>query len=145
MKTSFNQDALSTIYTYYRTHIALIVLPLTIDTLEIRSSSQKGLSVPDASLVPVSSTIDVIELMNLGQRNRAVGATALNDRSSRSHRCGIFYIHFLALHSCFCDDISWTQLTIVFFQISIWQLLDCSCSRKRFGIWSNPSWMHAFG
>ncbi|XP_019440738.1 PREDICTED: kinesin-like protein KIN-14I isoform X2 [Lupinus angustifolius] len=55
--------------------------------LEIRSSSHKGLSVPDASLVPVSSTIDVIELMNRGQRNRAVGATALNDRSSRSHSC----------------------------------------------------------
>ncbi|TKY61748.1 Kinesin-4 protein [Spatholobus suberectus] len=54
---------------------------------KIRSSSQKGLSVPDASLVHVSSTIDVIELMNLGQRNRAVGATALNDRSSRSHSC----------------------------------------------------------
>ncbi|KAF1894121.1 hypothetical protein Lal_00004040 [Lupinus albus] len=50
-------------------------------------SSHKGLSVPDASLVPVSSTIDVIELMNRGQRNRAVGATALNDRSSRSHSC----------------------------------------------------------
>ncbi|KAK7277786.1 hypothetical protein RJT34_22803 [Clitoria ternatea] len=50
-------------------------------------NSQKGLSVPDASLVPVSSTNDVIELMNLGQRNRAVGATALNDRSSRSHSC----------------------------------------------------------
>ncbi|CAL0311125.1 unnamed protein product [Lupinus luteus] len=55
--------------------------------LEIRSSSHKGLSVPDASLVRVSSTIDVIELMNRGQRNRAVGATALNDRSSRSHSC----------------------------------------------------------
>ncbi|KAF3436496.1 hypothetical protein FNV43_RR23588 [Rhamnella rubrinervis] len=47
----------------------------------------KGLSVPDANLVPVSSTSDVIDLMNLGQRNRAVGATALNDRSSRSHSC----------------------------------------------------------
>lgn len=56
------------------------------DTLEIRNSSQTGLSVPDANLVPVSSTADVIDLMNLGQRNRAVGATALNDRSSRSHR-----------------------------------------------------------
>ncbi|KAK6120168.1 hypothetical protein DH2020_046074 [Rehmannia glutinosa] len=42
--------------------------------------------VPDASLVHVSSTSDVIDLMNIGQRNRAVGATALNDRSSRSHR-----------------------------------------------------------
>ncbi|PON40537.1 Kinesin-like protein [Parasponia andersonii] len=49
--------------------------------------SQTGLSVPDANLVPVSSTADVIDLMNLGQKNRAVGATALNDRSSRSHSC----------------------------------------------------------
>ncbi|KAL2485754.1 P-loop nucleoside triphosphate hydrolase superfamily protein with CH (Calponin-like proteiny) domain [Abeliophyllum distichum] len=35
----------------------------------------------------VSSTADVIDLMIVGQRNRAVGATALNDRSSRSHSC----------------------------------------------------------
>ncbi|RHN81075.1 putative minus-end-directed kinesin ATPase [Medicago truncatula] len=54
---------------------------------KIRSNSQRGLSVPDASLVQVSSTNDVIELMNLGHKNRAVGATALNDRSSRSHSC----------------------------------------------------------
>nr|GME14213.1 kinesin-like protein KIN-14I [Ipomoea batatas] len=54
--------------------------------LEIRSCSQ-GLAVPDASVVRVTSTSDVIDLMNLGQRNRAVGATALNDRSSRSHSC----------------------------------------------------------
>ncbi|KAL6968571.1 hypothetical protein U1Q18_034373 [Sarracenia purpurea var. burkii] len=46
-----------------------------------------GLNVPDASLVRVSSTPDVIDLMKLGQRNRAVSATALNDRSSRSHSC----------------------------------------------------------
>ncbi|KAG6426838.1 hypothetical protein SASPL_111072 [Salvia splendens] len=50
-------------------------------TLEIRNSSQTGLSVPDASLVRVASTTDIIDLMNLGHRNRAVGATALNDRS----------------------------------------------------------------
>ncbi|KAJ4892530.1 P-loop nucleoside triphosphate hydrolases superfamily protein with CH (Calponin Homology) domain [Raphanus sativus] len=55
--------------------------------LLIRNSSQKGLSVPDASLVPVSSTYDVIDLMKLGHKNRAVGSTALNDRSSRSHSC----------------------------------------------------------
>ncbi|KAI3773177.1 hypothetical protein L6452_04380 [Arctium lappa] len=40
-----------------------------------------------ASLVHVTSMYDVIDLMNLGHRNRAVGATALNDRSSRSHSC----------------------------------------------------------
>ncbi|CAN0889089.1 Kinesin-like protein KIN-14I [Linum grandiflorum] len=61
-----------------------ILLPLSV---EIRNSSQTGLNVPDANLVPVSSTSDVIDLMNLGHRNRAVGATALNDRSSRSHSC----------------------------------------------------------
>ncbi|CAH9112626.1 unnamed protein product [Cuscuta europaea] len=54
--------------------------------LEIRSSSQ-GLAVPHASVVRVTSTSDIIDLMNIGQKNRAVGATALNDRSSRSHSC----------------------------------------------------------
>lgn len=55
--------------------------------LEIKNTSQKGLAVPDASIVPVTSTSDVVELMNQGQRNRAVGSTAINDRSSRSHSC----------------------------------------------------------
>lgn len=55
--------------------------------LEIRNSPQNGISVPDANLVPVSSTYDVIELMNIGHRNRVVCSTALNDRSSRSHSC----------------------------------------------------------
>ncbi|KAL6208232.1 hypothetical protein ACLB2K_019183 [Fragaria x ananassa] len=55
--------------------------------LEIRNSSQTGYSVPDANVIRVSSTCDVIDLMNLGHKNRVVGATALNDRSSRSHSC----------------------------------------------------------
>ncbi|KAK8559951.1 hypothetical protein V6N13_061425 [Hibiscus sabdariffa] len=33
----------------------------------------------------VNSTADVLELMNIGLMNRAVGATVLNERSSRSH------------------------------------------------------------
>uniref|UniRef100_A0A803LQG9 Uncharacterized protein n=1 Tax=Chenopodium quinoa TaxID=63459 RepID=A0A803LQG9_CHEQI len=41
-----------------------------------------GLAVPDASMHPVKSTNDVLELMNIGFMNRAVGATALNERSS---------------------------------------------------------------
>ncbi|KAK7337711.1 hypothetical protein VNO77_18297 [Canavalia gladiata] len=56
-------------------------------TDEIRNSSHNGINVPDANLVPVSCTSDVINLMNLGHKNRAVGATAMNDRSSRSHSC----------------------------------------------------------
>ncbi|KAL5853916.1 hypothetical protein ACOSQ3_009034 [Xanthoceras sorbifolium] len=54
---------------------------------EIRNSSQNGINVPEANLVPVSSTSDVINLMNLGHKNRAVSSTAMNDRSSRSHSC----------------------------------------------------------
>ncbi|KAJ7963561.1 Kinesin-like protein [Quillaja saponaria] len=54
--------------------------------LDIRNNSQmNGLNVPDASLVRVTCTQDVLDLMRIGQKNRAVGATALNERSSRSH------------------------------------------------------------
>ncbi|KAH1135957.1 hypothetical protein GYH30_013582 [Glycine max] len=45
----------------------------------------KGLAVPDASLFPVKSPSDVIKLMDIGLKNRAIGATAMNERSSRSH------------------------------------------------------------
>ncbi|RXH82195.1 hypothetical protein DVH24_036536 [Malus domestica] len=60
---------------------------------EIRNSSQNGINVPEANLVPVSSTSDVIYLMNLGHKNRSVSATAMNDRSSRSHSCLTVHIH----------------------------------------------------
>ncbi|KAH7296834.1 hypothetical protein KP509_26G041000 [Ceratopteris richardii] len=54
--------------------------------LEIRNNSQQnGLNVPDASMMSVNCTQDVLDLMSLGHKNRAVGSTALNERSSRSH------------------------------------------------------------
>ncbi|KAG6634066.1 kinesin-like protein KIN-14J isoform X1 [Carya illinoinensis] len=49
------------------------------------TTQPNGLAVPEASIHPVQSTADVLELMNIGLMNRAVGATALNERSSRSH------------------------------------------------------------
>ncbi|KAK4439665.1 Kinesin-like protein KIN-14F, partial [Sesamum alatum] len=62
------------------------VRDLLVSDGNIRNNSQlNGLNVPDASLVPVKCTQDVLDLMRIGQRNRAVGATALNVRSSRSH------------------------------------------------------------
>ncbi|KAJ4725383.1 Kinesin-like protein [Melia azedarach] len=62
--------------------------------LDIRNTAQaNGLNVPDASLIPVTSTVDVLELMRIGQKNRAVGATALNVRSSRSH--SVLTVHVL--------------------------------------------------
>ncbi|XP_040963378.1 kinesin-like protein KIN-14J [Gossypium hirsutum] len=55
-------------------------------TFGIWSPSQpNGLAVPEASMHSVKSTTEVLELMNIGLRNRAVGSTALNERSSRSH------------------------------------------------------------
>ncbi|XP_024516224.1 kinesin-like protein KIN-14I isoform X1 [Selaginella moellendorffii] len=54
--------------------------------LEIRNSChQNGLNVPNAIMLAVTSTVDVLELMKSGEKNRAIGATALNERSSRSH------------------------------------------------------------
>ncbi|XP_018508894.1 kinesin-like protein KIN-14P [Brassica rapa] len=51
----------------------------------LSTTSENGLAVPDASMYPVTSTSDVITLMDIGLQNRSVGATAMNERSSRSH------------------------------------------------------------
>jgi kinesin family protein C2/C3 len=49
------------------------------------TTQPNGLAVPDASMHSVNSMKDVLELMNIGLMNRATSATALNERSSRSH------------------------------------------------------------
>ncbi|KAJ7515469.1 hypothetical protein O6H91_22G014400 [Diphasiastrum complanatum] len=71
----------------YNEHIRdLLVTDGTKKNLEIRNNSQhNGLHVPDANLVTVKSTEDVLELIKVGQKNRTVSATALNEHSSRSH------------------------------------------------------------
>uniref|UniRef100_A0A7N2M913 Kinesin KP1 n=1 Tax=Quercus lobata TaxID=97700 RepID=A0A7N2M913_QUELO len=72
----------------------LLFSTLTPCTLDIRNNSQlNGLNVPDASLVRVTCTRDVLDLMRIGQKNRAVGATALNERSSRSHSVLTVHVH----------------------------------------------------
>ncbi|KAL9306559.1 Kinesin-like protein KIN-14O [Arabidopsis thaliana] len=59
---------------------------LDFHTLGILSTTQQnGIAVPDASMYPVTSTSDVLELMSIGLQNRVVSSTALNERSSRSH------------------------------------------------------------
>jgi len=64
----------------------------------LNASQPNGLAVPDATLHPVNSTSDVIQLMRMGLANRAVGSTALNERSSRSHRL-ISMLHNTVLFS----------------------------------------------
>ncbi|KAL0665015.1 hypothetical protein Bca4012_101853 [Brassica carinata] len=61
------------------------VLDLLSDDRILSTTSENGLAVPDASMYPVTSTLDVITLMDIGLENRSVGATAMNERSSRSH------------------------------------------------------------
>ncbi|KAK4567720.1 hypothetical protein RGQ29_003466 [Quercus rubra] len=62
-------------YVYFWTRVTIATCPMHWSTGPV----------PDASMQPVNSTSDVIEIMDTGLRNRAVGATALNERSSRSH------------------------------------------------------------
>ncbi|KAL3533752.1 hypothetical protein ACH5RR_007273 [Cinchona calisaya] len=79
---------------------------LTIIKLEIRSClGEDNVALPDASMHHVMSTSDVIRLMKFGETNRAVGSTAINNRSSRSH--SVLTIHVNGedvsggrIHSC---------------------------------------------
>lgn len=65
---------------------------LDLHTLGIWNATlPNGLAVPEASMYSVQSTADVLELMNIGLMNRAVCSTALNERSSRSHRLYFLY------------------------------------------------------
>ncbi|XP_062218651.1 kinesin-like protein KIN-14D [Phragmites australis] len=62
------------------------ILFLNLHTLGIQNTTQpNGLAVPDATMCPVNSTPHVIKLMQTGHNNRAMSATAMNERSSRSH------------------------------------------------------------
>ncbi|KAF7804066.1 kinesin-like protein KIN-14L [Senna tora] len=65
----------------------------TDNRLEIRSCNENGLSLPDATLRSVKSTHDVLSLMKLGEVNRAVSSTAINNRSSRSHSVLTVHVH----------------------------------------------------
>ncbi|KAG6405227.1 hypothetical protein SASPL_132813 [Salvia splendens] len=86
-----NYRALRDLFNFSKARMDLVEYEVGVQMVEIyneqiRNNSQlNGLNVPDASLVPVKCTQDVLDLMRIGQRNRAVGATALNVRSSRSH------------------------------------------------------------
>ncbi|KAI3427016.1 hypothetical protein D9Q98_006959 [Chlorella vulgaris] len=55
-------------------------------SLQLVNTQRSGSNVPEATQVPVSCTEDVLEVMERGQRNRAVAETKMNSRSSRSHQ-----------------------------------------------------------
>lgn len=106
---------------------------LTTSTLEIRSCmSENGLALPDATLRPVKSTMDVINLMKLGEMRRAIGSTAINTRSSRSHRSIVHFLkairhfhhspatNFVSAACCPSMSMAWMHLEACFRAVSIW-------------------------
>lgn len=51
----------------------------------IREDPDEGIIVHNATVIPVSSAAEVVSAVSTGQAKRAVGETAANERSSRSH------------------------------------------------------------
>ncbi|KAK6785704.1 hypothetical protein RDI58_019159 [Solanum bulbocastanum] len=80
-----NYRALRDLFSNTKARQDMIEYEVGVQMIEIYNEQLNGLNVPDASLIPVTCTQDVLDLMRIGQKNRAVGATALNERSSRSH------------------------------------------------------------
>ncbi|KAI9081116.1 hypothetical protein K1719_036875 [Acacia pycnantha] len=80
-----NYRALNDLFSISESRKSSVVCEIGVQIVEIYNEQHKGLAVPDANLVPVKSTSDVMDLMNTGVKNRASSATAMNERSSRSH------------------------------------------------------------
>ncbi|KAE9455972.1 hypothetical protein C3L33_12127, partial [Rhododendron williamsianum] len=59
----------------------------------VSCDSENGPSVPDATMHSVKSTSDVLSLMKLGEVNRVVSSTAINNQSSRSHSILTVLVH----------------------------------------------------
>ncbi|KAL6653723.1 hypothetical protein ACP70R_008647 [Stipagrostis hirtigluma subsp. patula] len=84
-----NYRALNDLFSIQQQRKDTFCYEISVQMIEIYNEQVRDLlhNVPDANIVTVSSTSDVIEVMNLGQKNRAVCSTSMNDRSSRSHSC----------------------------------------------------------
>ncbi|RDX75585.1 Kinesin-like protein KIN-14F, partial [Mucuna pruriens] len=77
-----NYRALRDLFHISKERADAIKYEVGVQMIEIYNEQVRDLLVSD---VPVNCTQDVLDLMRIGQKNRAVGATALNERSSRSH------------------------------------------------------------
>ncbi|KAJ0260655.1 Kinesin-like protein KIN-14K [Hirschfeldia incana] len=85
-----NYRALNDLFHLTQSSQNAVIYEVGVQMVEIYNEQVRDLlsddgPIPDASMHCVRSTDDVLELMNIGLMNRAVGATALNEKSSRSH------------------------------------------------------------
>ncbi|CDQ92650.1 unnamed protein product [Oncorhynchus mykiss] len=69
----------------YREEIRDLLDPNPPHTLELRESPESGVYVRDLTSCVCKSVKEIEELMNLGNQVRSVGATDMNEHSSRSH------------------------------------------------------------
>ena len=60
--------------------------------LEVREDPKKGTFVKDLSYYSLKDTDDIEKALNKGNNNRHVGATSMNDKSSRSHSLFTVYL-----------------------------------------------------
>ena len=60
--------------------------------LDLKEDKNKGVFVKDLTIISVKSTYEIQQLMDKGNGLRKVGATAMNDTSSRSHSLFTIYI-----------------------------------------------------
>lgn len=60
--------------------------------LEVKEDKDKGIYVQDLNLVPTKSVEEMLDVMFRGDQNRSVGATAMNQDSSRSHSIFTIYV-----------------------------------------------------
>ena len=60
--------------------------------LDIREDKKKGTYVKDLTYVTLKDTEDIQRCLDKGNKNRHVGATSMNDQSSRSHSLFTVYL-----------------------------------------------------
>ena len=60
--------------------------------LEVREDPKKGTFVRDLCYVSLANTDDIAKCLDRGNKNRHVGATSMNDQSSRSHSLFTVYV-----------------------------------------------------
>ena len=60
--------------------------------LEVREDPKKGIFVKELTYISISNTNDIQKCLERGNNNRHVGATSMNDKSSRSHSLFTVYL-----------------------------------------------------
>ena len=60
--------------------------------LEVREDPKKGIFVKELTFVTIGNTQDIQKCLDRGNNNRHVGATSMNDKSSRSHSLFTVYL-----------------------------------------------------